>query len=118
ALDQGSKALARSLVDRGDRVEVLPFLHFENVRNKGVAFGLGGDISAIFIGATIILLVGFLAFLAFRGGTGWRLWLPPAPLIGGALGDLAGRGGDGAGTGFIRPPPGPAFHRAGLGTVR
>ena len=32
ALDQGTKALATSLVTRGDRVEVLPFLAFENVR--------------------------------------------------------------------------------------
>ena len=40
ALDQGTKALATSLVDRGDRVEVTPFLAFENVRNEGVAFGL------------------------------------------------------------------------------
>ena len=38
ALDQGTKALATSLVDRGERIEVLPFLHFENVRNEGVAF--------------------------------------------------------------------------------
>src|SRR5215211_4858228 len=36
AVDQGTKALATSLVDRGDRVEVLPFLAFESVRNKGV----------------------------------------------------------------------------------
>jgi lipoprotein signal peptidase len=70
ALDQGTKALATSLVDRGDRVEVLPFLAFENVRNKGVAFGLGGDISAVLIGATIVLLVGLLVFLAFRCETG------------------------------------------------
>ena len=28
ALDQGTKALATSLVDRGDRVEVTPFLAF------------------------------------------------------------------------------------------
>ena len=117
ALDQGSKALARSLVDRGDRVEVLPFLHFENVRNKGVAFGLGGDISAIFIGATIVLLVGFLAFLAFRGGTGWRVWLPAALLIGGALGNLADRVRDGAVTDFISLPLWPTFNLADMAIV-
>ena len=54
-------------MDRGDRVEVLPFLAFENVRNEGVAFGIGGDISAVFIGATIIVLLGLLVFLAPRG---------------------------------------------------
>jgi signal peptidase II len=112
AIDQGSKALATSLVDRGDRVEVLPFLAFENVRNKGVAFGLGGDISAVLIGVTIILLVGLLVFLAFRGGSGWLVWLPAALLLGGALGNLADRVRDGAVTDFISLPLWPTFNLA------
>jgi signal peptidase II len=112
AIDQGSKALATSLVDRGDRVEVLPFLAFENVRNKGVAFGLGGDISAALIGVTIILLVGLLVFLAFRGGSGWLVWLPAALLLGGALGNLADRVRDGAVTDFISLPLWPTFNLA------
>jgi signal peptidase II len=112
ALDQGTKALATSLVDRGERVEVLPFLAFENVRNKGVAFGLGVDISAVLIGATIVLLVGFLVFLAFRGGGGWLVWLPAALLLGGALGNLADRVRDGAVTDFIDLPLWPTFNLA------
>ena len=112
ALDQGSKALATSLVDRGDRIEVLPFLHLENVRNEGVAFGLGGDISAVFIGATILVLLGFMVFLAFRGGSGWMVWLPAALLIGGALGNLADRVRDGAVTDFISLPLWPTFNLA------
>ena len=112
ALDQGTKALATSLVDRGDRVEVLPFLAFENVRNKGVAFGLGGDISAVLIGATIVLLVGLLVFLAFRRGGGWLVWLPAALLLGGALGNLADRVRDGAVTDFIDLPLWPTFNLA------
>jgi signal peptidase II len=112
ALDQGTKALATSLVDRGDRVEVLPFLAFENVRNKGVAFGLGGDISAVLIGATIVLLVGLLVFLAFRGGGGLLVWLPAALLLGGALGNLADRVRDGAVTDFIDLPLWPTFNLA------
>jgi signal peptidase II len=114
ALDQGTKALATSLVTRGDRVEVLPFLHFENVRNKGVAFGIGGDISAVFIGATIVLLLGFLVFIAVRGGGGWLVWLPAALLIGGALGNLADRVRDGAVTDFISLPLWPTFNLADL----
>jgi signal peptidase II len=117
ALDQGTKALATSLVSRGDRVEVLPFLHIENVRNKGVAFGIGGDISAVFIGATVILLLGFLVFLAFRGGSGWLVWLPAALLIGGALGNLADRVRDGAVTDFISLPLWPTFNLADLAIV-
>jgi signal peptidase II len=117
ALDQGAKALATSLVSRGDRVELLPFLHVENVRNKGVAFGIGGDISAVFIGATIVLLLGFLVFLAFRGGSGWLVWLPAALLIGGALGNLADRVRDGAVTDFISVPLWPTFNLADLAIV-
>jgi signal peptidase II len=112
ALDQGSKALATSLVDRGDRVEVLPFLAFENVRNKGVAFGLGGDISAVLIAGTIVVLVGLLVFLALRGDGGWLVWLPAALLLGGALGNLADRVRDGAVTDFIDLPLWPTFNLA------
>jgi signal peptidase II len=112
ALDQGSKALATSLVDRGDRVEVLPFLAFENVRNKGVAFGLGGDISAALIGVTIVLLVGLLVFLALRSEGGWLVWPPAALLVGGALGNLADRVRDGAVIDFIDLPLWPTFNLA------
>jgi len=112
ALDQGTKALATLLVERGDRVEVLPFLAFENVRNEGIAFGIGGDISAVIIGATVVLLLGFLVFLAFRGGTGWLVWLPAALLIGGALGNLADRVRDGAVIDFINVPLWPTFNLA------
>jgi len=112
ALDQGTKALATSLVEHGDRVEVLPFLAFENVRNEGIAFGIGGDISAVIIGATVVLLLGFLVFLAFRGGTGWLVWLPAALLIGGALGNLADRVRDGAVIDFIDVPLWPTFNLA------
>jgi signal peptidase II len=114
ALDQGSKALATSLVDRGDRVEVLPFLHLENVRNEGVAFGLGGDISAGLIGVTIVLLVGLLVFLALKGGGGWGVWLPAALLLGGALGNLADRVRDGAVIDFIDLPLWPTFNLADM----
>ena len=113
ALDQGTKALATSLVDRGDRVEVLPFLAFENVRNKGVAFGLGGDISAALIAGTIVLLVGLLVFLALRDSDGgWLVWLPAALLLGGALGNLADRVRDGAVIDFIDLPLWPTFNLA------
>lgn len=117
ALDQGTKALATSLVSPGDRSEVLPFLAFENVRNKGVAFGLGGDISAILIGATIVLLLGLLVFLASRNRGGWPIWLPAALLIGGALGNLADRVRDGAVTDFIDLPLWPTFNLADVAIV-
>jgi signal peptidase II len=117
ALDQGSKALATSLVTRGDRVEVLPFLAFENTRNKGVAFGLGGDISAVLIGITIVMLVGILVFLASRARSGAAIWVPAALLMGGALGNLADRVRDGAVTDFIDLPLWPTFNLADAAIV-
>jgi signal peptidase II len=117
ALDQGTKALATSLVSRGDRLELLPFLHLENVRNRGVAFGIGGDISAVLIGATIVVLLGFLVFLAVRGGGGWLVWLPAALLIGGALGNLADRVREGAVTDFIDLPLWPTFNLADVAII-
>jgi signal peptidase II len=117
ALDQGSKALVTSLVTRGDEVEVLPFLSFENTRNKGVAFGLGGDISAVLIGATIVMLVGLLVFLASRARSGAAIWLPAALLVGGALGNLADRVRDGAVTDFIDLPLWPTFNLADLAII-
>ncbi len=116
-IDQGSKALATSWVSRGDRTEILPFLHIANVRNKGVAFGLGGDISAYLIGATILALAGLLVFLATRDRGGWRVWLPAALLIGGALGNLADRVRDGAVTDFIDLPLWPTFNLADIAIV-
>jgi signal peptidase II len=117
ALDQGTKALVTSLVDRGDRVEVLPFLAFENVRNKGVAFGLGGEISAVAVAATIVVLLGLLAFLVARSRTGWLIWLPVALVIGGALGNLSDRVRDGAVTDFIDLPLWPTFNLADVAIV-
>jgi signal peptidase II len=117
AVDQGTKALATSLVDRGERVEVLPFLAFENVRNKGVAFGLGDDISAVVVGATVVVLLGLLVYLASRSRTGWLIWLPAALLIGGALGNLADRVRDGAVIDFIDLPLWPTFNLADVSIV-
>jgi signal peptidase II len=117
AIDQGTKAIARSAVDPGGRTEVLPFLAFQNVRNKGVAFGLGGDISAVLIGATIAVLLGLLVYLATRGRGGWLVWLPAALLIGGAVGNLADRVRDGAVTDFIDLPLWPVFNLADVAIV-
>jgi signal peptidase II len=116
-LDQGSKALATSLVSRGDSVEILPFLSIANTRNDGVAFGIGGDISAVLIGATIVVLLGLLVFLVARGSDRKLVWLAAALMIGGALGNLADRVRDGAVTDFIDLPLWPTFNLADTAIV-
>jgi signal peptidase II len=117
ALDQGSKALAASAVDRGDRTELLPFLAIENTRNKGVAFGLGGAISVVLIGATVVVLVGLLVYMVASGRDHGLVWLPAALLVGGALGNLADRVRDGAVTDFIDLPLWPTFNLADVAIV-
>ena len=117
ALDQGSKAAIRSHVPRGDTVEVLPFLDLANTRNRGVAFGLAGDISPVLIGVTLILLIALLTFLASRARAGIAIWLPAGLLIGGALGNLADRVRDGAVTDFIDLPLWATFNLADVAIV-
>jgi signal peptidase II len=112
AIDQGSKALATSLVARGEREEVLPFLAFANTRNRGVAFGLAGDVSAVLVGAMLIGLLALLVFMATRATNGTALWLAAGLLVGGALGNLADRVRDGAVTDFIDLPLWPTFNLA------
>lgn len=117
ALDQGSKAAIRSHVGRGDHVEVLPFLDLANTRNRGVAFGLAGDVSPLLIGATLALLLGLLVFLASRARDDAAVWLPAGLLIGGALGNLADRVRDGAVTDFVDLPLWATFNLADVAIV-
>jgi signal peptidase II len=117
AIDQGSKALATSLVARGDREEVLPFLAFENTRNRGVAFGLAGDVSVILVGAMLVGLLALLVFMASRATNGTALWLAAGLLMGGALGNLADRVRDGAVTDFIDLPLWPTFNLADMAII-
>jgi signal peptidase II len=117
AIDQVSKAIATSAVDRGERVEVLPFLAFENTRNSGVAFGLGGDVSTGFIVAELCFLVVLLVTLSVWEGRPSWMWLPTGLLIGGALGNLADRVRDDAVTDFIDLSFWPTFNLADVAIV-
>jgi signal peptidase II len=117
AIDQGSKALIDSQLATGERTEVLPFLAFENTRNKGVAFGLGGDVSTLVIGAELVFLVVILFFLATSSRTSATIWLPAGLLVGGALGNLADRVRDGAVIDFIDLPAWPTFNLADVAIV-
>ena len=111
AIDQATKQLAVSEIDRGDQVSVFPGLELTNARNTGVAFGAlegGGLVVAILIGASLALLVGYFAV---HREMPW-LWLPVGLLLGGALGNLVDRARQGAVTDFIDPVAWPAFNVA------
>ena len=111
ALDQATKQLAVTRIDRGEEVEVFFGLDLTNARNTGVAFGAfegGGAVVAVLIALALALLVGYFAVHRDRP---W-LWLPVGLLLGGALGNLADRARDGAVIDFIDPVAWPAFNVA------
>ncbi len=110
-VDQATKQLAVSRIERGGQVDVFFGLELTNTRNTGVAFGaLEGDgaLVAILIGLSLALLLGYFAFHRERP---W-LWLPVGLLLGGALGNLADRARSGAVIDFIDPVAWPAFNVA------
>jgi signal peptidase II len=111
AVDQVTKQLADSNIERGDDVNVFFGLDFTNTRNTGVAFGAldgAGLVVAILIGVSLALLV---AYFVVNRDTPW-LWLPVGMLLGGALGNLADRAREGAVIDFIDPVAWPAFNVA------
>jgi signal peptidase II len=111
AIDQVTKQIAVSSIARGELVDVVPGLDFTYTRNSGVAFGAladGGVVVALLIGLSLALLLGY--FAAHAGQP--LLWLPVGLLVGGALGNLADRGREGAVIDFIDPIAWPAFNVA------
>jgi signal peptidase II len=111
ALDQLTKRIATASVDRGESVNVFLGLDIVNTRNTGVAFGAlqgRGAIVALLIGCALLALVGYFAANA---GRPW-LWLPAGLLLGGALGNLIDRIGEGAVIDFVDPIAWPAFNLA------
>ena len=111
ALDQATKALVRSTIERGDSRSVLPGVHLINTRNTGVAFGLfdqGGGLLALVVGVALAALVAFFVTQRHRP----LVWLPTGLLAGGAIGNLIDRlRGDGV-TDFVKLPAWPAFNVA------
>jgi signal peptidase II len=112
ALDQISKAVIRSTVDRSEQVEVFSFLHLVNTRNDGIAFGgLGG--SWLVIVLVIVALVG-IVYVFSRNATRRLAWLPAGLLLGGALGNVIDRVFEGSVTDFIKFPHWPQFNVADI----
>lgn len=111
AIDQTSKALVRSALDRGEQRALLPGLDLVHVRNDGIAFGLfsGGGVVLVLI--ALVALAAVSAFF-FANMTTPLMWLPTGLLVGGALGNLIDRLRDGAVTDFIDLPRWPAFNFA------
>ncbi len=111
AIDQATKQLVVAHISRGEIVDVIPGLDLTYTRNSGVAFGAlagGGVLVAVLIGIALTSLLGYFALHASQP---W-LWLPVGMLVGGALGNLADRGREGAVIDFVDPIVWPAFNVA------
>ena len=110
-LDQLTKQLAVSALERGESANVFLGIDLTNTRNTGVAFGAlrgSGTLVAVLIGCALTALV---AYFAVNAGRAW-LWLPAGMLLGGALGNLIDRVREGAVIDFIDPMAWPAFNLA------
>jgi signal peptidase II len=114
ALDQATKALVRSSIAPGGRSELLPFLSFVHVHNRGVAFGFlgGGGLPVLLV--TFAALAALIAYFA-RHPDRRLLWLPTGLLLGGALGNLLDRLRQGYVTDFVHFPHWPSFNVADMG---
>lgn len=113
AVDQLTKALARSGIDPGDEDAILPGVQLVHVRNEGVAFGLlsgGGKEVVVVVGLALVALAVYFVTHSSRP----HVWLPTGLLLGGALGNVIDRLRDGAVTDFVKIPLWPAFNVADI----
>ncbi|MGI8661322.1 MAG: signal peptidase II [Thermoleophilaceae bacterium] len=116
ALDQASKQLAVTAIERGQSSDVFFGLELTNTRNTGVAFGFlqgRGVIVATLIAVALLALLIYFALHAARP----LLWLPVGMLLGGAIGNLVDRVREGAVVDFIDPSFWPAFNLADASIV-
>lgn len=111
AIDQVSKAIVRTEVLPGERIDLIAGTEIVRVGNSGIAFGLLNDAGSLVLVIAAIAFAGLLGlFLVSAERPG--LWLPIGLLAGGAVGNLIDRIREGAVTDFIDPPNWPAFNFA------
>ncbi len=113
AIDQGTKALARAGLERGEEDPIFPALKLVNVRNTGVAFGFLSDGGALVAGVTAVAMAALLVFFVLHRKRPLA-WLPVGLLLGGAVGNLIDRLAEGAVTDFLKLPKWPAFNVADI----
>jgi signal peptidase II len=111
--DQLTKHIVAADIAIGARRSFLPGVHLVHVRNTGVAFGFFSGGGAVVLVFTFVALAALIGYFAVRPDRPW-LWLPTGLLLGGALGNLIDRIGDGAVIDFIKLPHWPAFNVADM----
>ena len=90
ALDQITKQLVVTSLERGEERNVFFAIDLTYTRNKGVAFGALGDGGVVVSALTVAALAILAAYFALNAARP-HLWLPVGMVAGGALGNLADR---------------------------
>lgn len=110
--DQVTKLIARGSFTPNDPFEVLPFLHFTNTWNTGIAFGQFRDNQIIVIVLSVIAIAWMLIYFGRAGGRSPLLPVALGLLTGGAASNLFDRLRQGHVTDFIEFPRFPVFNLA------
>jgi signal peptidase II len=112
-LDQLTKHTIATGIAVGEKKKFLPLIDLVHVRNNGVAFGLFSSGGALVLVITLLALGVLVAYFIRRPTRPW-MWLPTGMLVGGALGNLIDRVGQGSVIDFIKLPYWPAFNVADM----
>jgi signal peptidase II len=110
-LDQLTKAAVTASFEVGESDSVFYGIELTFVRNEGIAFGAfggGGPVIPILVGASMALLIAYFAKHAREK----FLWLPVGAILGGAIGNVIDRIRLGYVVDFIDPIAWPAFNLA------
>jgi signal peptidase II len=113
--DQATKAVVRSTLAVGDRVETVGPFSINHVRNSGIVGGYleGSAVPLVVVGA--LCVAGLLLYFARRRAGQAAVAAGIGLLVGGTLGNLVDRARLGYVTDFIRRADGGAFNVADLG---
>ena len=110
--DQVTKLIARNSFTPNDPFEVLPFFHFTNTINTGIAFGQFRDNQIIVIAGSVIAIAFMLIYFGRSGGRHSLLPVAIGLLVGGATSNLFDRIAQGHVTDFLEVSHFPVFNLA------
>ena len=110
--DQVTKLIARNSFTPNDPFEVLPFFHFTNTINTGIAFGQFRDNQIIVIVGSAVAIAFMLIYFSRSGGRHSLLPVAIGLLFGGAASNLFDRITQGHVTDFLEISRFPVFNLA------
>ena len=111
AVDLWTKHLAEQRLVLGELDKVLPFLYLQRTANDGAAFGLLGGSTTLLVIANVVALLVVGAYVVFERRP-VLAGIAGGMVVGGALGNLVQRLGDGHVTDFLKFPHWPNFNMA------